>query len=102
MERGISTPESPREPSAPSRSFAVATPASLAGGTSSTARGDARLLLVDFRSGEAVRMHPEIAPLLNQGWRIKSAVPRLVEAKGTKLLVVMTPPSARRTERNLA
>jgi hypothetical protein len=58
-------------------------------------------LLVDFRSGEAVRKHPEIEPLLSQGWRIKSAVPRLVEAKGTKLLVVLTPPAARWTE-NLA
>lgn len=49
-----------------------------------------KLLLVDFRSGEAVHQHPEISPFLQQGWRVRSAVPRLVEAKGTRLLVVLT------------
>lgn len=79
----------------------VSTAAPTLGARSSTAQGDAKLLLVDFRSGEAVRKHPEIEPLLSQGWRIKSAVPRLVEAKGTKLLVVLTPPAPRWSE-NLA
>ena len=101
MERGINSPGGSREPSMRSRSFTGAAHAPL-GTSSSTAQGDAKLLLVDFRSGEAVRKHPEVAPLLSQGWRIKSAVPRLVEAKGTKLLVVLTPPSVRWAETNLA
>lgn len=49
-----------------------------------------KLLLVDFRSGEAVSQHPEIQSYLQQGWRVKSAVPRLVEAGGTRLFVVLT------------
>lgn len=61
-----------------------------------------KLLLVDFRNGEAVRDHPEIEPLLLEGWRIKSAVPRLVESRGTRLLVVLAPPMAQRVDRNLA
>lgn len=48
-----------------------------------------KLLLVDFRSGEAVHQHPDIVPFLQQGWQIRSAVPRLVESKGTRLLVVL-------------
>ena len=47
-------------------------------------------MLVDFRSGECVSQHPEIAPLLNEGWQIRSAVPRIVEAQGTKLFVVLS------------
>ena len=50
---------------------------------------DARLLLVDFRSGECVADHPEIAPLLKDGWHVRSAVPRIVEMEGTKLFVVL-------------
>ena len=57
------------------------------------ARPNTKLLLVDFRSGEAVSQHPEIQSYLKQGWRVKSAVPRLVEAGGTRLLVVLTQPS---------
>lgn len=97
---GASSPESSRERATPTRPFATAAPVPLSA-TSTTARGDAKLLLVDFRSGEAVREHPEVEPLLSEGWRIKSAVPRLVEAKGTKLLVVLTPP-VRRVDKNLA
>lgn len=48
-----------------------------------------RVMLVDFRSGEPVQRHPEIVPLLVDGWMIKSAVPRLVENQGLKLLVVL-------------
>ena len=48
-----------------------------------------KLLLVDFRSGEAVAQHPEVAALLHQGWQIRSAVPRIVEAEGPKLLVIL-------------
>lgn len=49
-----------------------------------------KLLLVDFRSGETISKHPEIQSYLRQGWRVKSAAPRLVEAGGTKLFVVLT------------
>lgn len=48
-----------------------------------------RVLLADFRCGEAVEQHPDVLPLLNEGWAIKSAVPRLVEGEGVKLLVVL-------------
>jgi hypothetical protein len=48
-----------------------------------------KLVLVDFHSGQAVRHHPDIQQYLNAGWRIKSAVPRVVEAEGTRLLVVL-------------
>lgn len=48
-----------------------------------------RVLLVDFRSGEPVHRHPDLLPLLVDGWMIKSAVPRLVENEGLKLLVVL-------------
>lgn len=48
-----------------------------------------RVMLVDFRSGEAVNLHPDLCPLLQQGWTVKSAVPRLVEGEGLKLLVVL-------------
>ena len=101
MERGIGSPPTARDPSAPART-ATATAGIPLSASSSTAQGDSKLLLVEFRSGEAVRMHPEIAPLLTEGWRIKSAVPRLVEAKGTRLLVVLTPPAVRRGELNVA
>ena len=48
-----------------------------------------RVLLAEFRCGEAVEHHPEVSPLLQEGWAIKSAVPRLVEGEGVKLLVVL-------------
>ena len=48
-----------------------------------------KLLLVDLRDGTGIDDHPEIAPLLEQGWTIRSATPRLVESKGMRLLVVM-------------
>ncbi len=71
-------PEDARAPFAPARPPAA------------PSRGNARLMLVDFRSGESVAQHPEIAPLLSDGWLIQSAVPRMVEARGTKLLVVLS------------
>ena len=59
---------------------------------STTPKADApiKLLLVDFRSGESVCQHPDVKPMLSDGWSIRSAVPRLVEDEGTKLLVVLT------------
>lgn len=53
----------------------------------------AKLLLVDFRSGEAVRQHPDVAPLLKDGWSVTGAAPR-VTPEGTRLLVVLAPPGS--------
>lgn len=50
---------------------------------------DVKLVLVDFRSGEAVRKHPELQPWLNAHWTVRSAMPRIVEHGETKLLVVL-------------
>lgn len=52
-------------------------------------RPQTRILLVDFRSGEAVESHPEIVPFLEDGWVVRSAEPRLVEAEGPRLLVCL-------------
>ena len=51
-----------------------------------------KLALVPFRNGEAVSKHPELQSLLKEGWTIRSAVPRIVESEGTKLLVVLVKP----------
>jgi hypothetical protein len=48
-----------------------------------------KLLLVTFRSGEAVERHPDVEPWLESGWTVRSAVPRVVESGATKLLVVL-------------
>lgn len=47
-----------------------------------------KLVMVPFRSGEAVGRHPDVLPLLEAGWKVKSAAPR-VTTEGTKLLVVL-------------
>lgn len=57
---------------------------------SPSTRAATRILLVDFRGGECVSKHPDIMPLLEDGWHIRSAVPRLIEQEGTKLMVVMS------------
>lgn len=51
-----------------------------------------KILLVPFRNGEAVDRHPELTSFLDDGWTISSAVPRIVETEGTRLLVVMAKP----------
>lgn len=58
-----------------------------------------KIMLVPFRNGEAVNRHPGIRRFLEDGWTVSSAVPRIVESQGTKLLVVMVKPgpSARLT-----
>lgn len=48
-----------------------------------------RVLVVEFRSGEAVQQHPELVPLIEDGWNVRSAVPRLVDGEGIRLLVVL-------------
>lgn len=45
--------------------------------------------IVEFRNGEAVIRHPALRDLLDQGWRIQSAVPHLEESEEVKLLVVL-------------
>ncbi|MEX0600571.1 MAG: hypothetical protein WD205_08010 [Rhodothermales bacterium] len=52
-----------------------------------------KIVLVQFRSGEAVSEHPELVEFLADGWTVRSAVPRMVEAEGTKLLVVLARPN---------
>lgn len=54
--------------------------------------GEVKLLLVSFRSGEAVRRHPDLQSWLDAGWQIRSATPRVVESGATKLLVVLERP----------
>ena len=56
------------------------------------APSEVKLLLVDFRSGEAVRNHPDLKPWLEADWQVRSAVPRVVERGITKLLVVLESP----------
>ncbi|MEX0748190.1 MAG: hypothetical protein WD275_09345 [Rhodothermales bacterium] len=53
-----------------------------------------KIMLVQFRSEESVGKHPELQNFLEQGWSIRSAVPRIVESEGTKLLVVMARPES--------
>jgi len=62
--------------------------------TSAVSTSLTRILLVQFRNGEAVDRHPELKALIDDGWSIRSAVPRIVEAEGTKLLVVLGKPPA--------
>lgn len=59
----------------------------------SAAKTQTKLTLVDFRSGESVSRHPELAPLIAEGWTVRSAVPRIVETDGPQLLVVLTKPA---------
>jgi len=47
-----------------------------------------RLLLLPFRSGEAVTEHPDLSPMIKDGWRIQSASPRVTK-DGTRLFVVL-------------
>lgn len=58
-----------------------------------------KIMLVPFRNGEAVSKHPDLKNFLEDGWTVSSAVPRIVESEGTRLLVVMVKPdqSARLT-----
>ncbi len=48
-----------------------------------------QLLLISFRSGEAVERHPDVQPWVTNGWAVRSAVPRIVESGATKVLVVL-------------
>lgn len=57
-----------------------------------TTRSRTKLLLIDFRSGEAVDRHPALAADLRRGWQVRSARPRLTP-EGTRLFVVLTLPA---------
>jgi|GEM_PF-4550942 len=50
---------------------------------------ESRVLMVDFRSGEAVIRHPQLRVLIEGGWSVESAVPYCEDADDVKLLVVL-------------
>lgn len=51
---------------------------------------DTELLLVDAKDEHAVAQHPEVASLVQMGWRIRRSEPRVVESDcKTQFLVVM-------------
>lgn len=56
---------------------------------SSDEHSTVNVLLVDAPSEQAVRQRPEIAPRLANGWKIRSASPRVVETDGAMWLVVL-------------
>lgn len=78
---------------------AVALPPGISNLTPRPNKSLTKIVLVPFRNGEAVNKHPDLTSLLDEGWSVSSAVPRIVEAEGTKLLVVLVKPeqSARLT-----
>lgn len=47
-----------------------------------------RFLLIKRGQAEEVGDHPKIAPLLEEGWRIESIQPRVIE-EGSRLLVLL-------------
>ena len=53
-----------------------------------------KILLVQFRKDRPIGEHPELQNLIADGWRVRSASPRLVESEGPKLLVVLAKPEA--------
>lgn len=83
MSTSRSSTRSSRSPSRP------AVPPSACRHSPLAAPGTVKLVLVDFRSGEAVQRHPDLQPWLEDGWMISSAAPRVVEGGRTKLLVTL-------------
>jgi hypothetical protein len=73
----------------------VSVPASISTSNTRPLKTLTKIVLVQFRNGEAVNKHPELRPFVEAGWKIQSAVPRVVESEGTKLLVVLAKPEAR-------
>lgn len=51
-----------------------------------------RFLLIQRGQAEDAGAHPEVAPLLQEGWKIGSIQPRVVEGKGSRLLVLLHRP----------
>lgn len=85
--------EASREASVPEADLTPPIP-TLTNITSRPTRTLTKIMLVNFRNGEAVNKHPELEQFLQDGWSVRSAVPRLVESEGTKLLVVMAKPES--------
>lgn len=48
-----------------------------------------RILLLDLPFGGSIDTHPDVAPRLAEGWRVRRARPRLVEGQGRRHLVVL-------------
>lgn len=48
-----------------------------------------RFLLIERGQNEDVGAHPEVVPLLQEGWEIGSVQPRVLEGKGSRLLVLL-------------
>lgn len=59
------------------------TPAASSGHTST------RTEIVEFRSGEAVQRHPELAAVFRKGWKIRSATPYVDGTATVRLMVVL-------------
>jgi hypothetical protein len=57
--------------------------------STAAATSNVEITLVPFRHGTAPADHPDLQPLLNQGWTIKRTVLRLVEGGLLKHLVVL-------------
>lgn len=55
-----------------------------------------RLVRVPFQHGERMEAHPDLAPLLREGWQVKSVAPRVIEGEGLTFLVVLQRPRLRR------
>lgn len=55
-------------------------------------RSEMKLLLVSAPTKQKVPLHPEIAPQLALGWKVRSATRRVVENDGAKWLVVLERP----------
>lgn len=52
-------------------------------------RSEIKLLLVSAPTKQKVPLHPEIAPQIALGWKLRSATRRVVEDDGAKWLVVL-------------
>lgn len=60
-------------------------------------KANVRFLLIERGQDEDVRDHPEVAPLLEEGWQIESIQPRVVE-EGSRLLVLLHRPATQPPE----
>lgn len=51
-----------------------------------------KLMLIDLPHGTSIDAHPEVAPLLREGWRVKSVDPRIGRRGEARHLAVLLPP----------
>ncbi|WP_233993879.1 hypothetical protein [Salinibacter altiplanensis] len=86
----LSDPQSDLQPSPGTGSSTSPQPqaARLSDGESIPSRG-AFLLLLPYRSPDSIDEHPAVATWLRRGWEVASARERLVEGKGTRVLVTL-------------